>query len=482
MHRTKIVCTLGPNSRDPQTVEALIRNGMDVARLNFSHGEHSAHRRVFECLRETAERLGRNVAVLMDLQGPKIRTGTLVRGEPVELVEGAPVCLTTDDVQGTAERLSTTYQALPNDVGPGDRILLADGSIELTVDQVVGRDVLCRVVQGGSLGEHKGINLPGVAVSAPAMTEKDCADLAFGLELGVDYVALSFVRSPDDIRDLRARMREHGKEASVIAKIERPEALEHFDEILSLVDGIMVARGDLGVEVDLDDMPQIQKTLIRMCNRAGVPVITATQMLESMMTNPRPTRAEVNDVANAIYDGTDAVMLSGETAVGRFPVKAVQMMAATAAKADAAVASSIRKQEAPLTRATHATAIGQAVAQITDAIKPARIVCFSATGYTAAMIARFRPRIPITAITANEEARRRCALYWGVEAVRSITVSQTDEMVRVVDETLLREGLASPGDTVVIVAGTPLLKGGQTNLLKLHRVGEETSNETPETS
>ncbi len=478
MRRTKVVCTLGPSSNKPEAIRQLMQAGMNVARMNFSHGTHETHRRVHERIRSAAEETGHNVAILMDLQGPKIRTGTLEGGSAVLLEDGASLCVTTRTVPGAATCVSTTYELLPNDVNQGDRLLVADGAIELQVASVSGEDVHCTVVRGGKLGQHKGINLPGVAVSSPSLTEKDIGDLAFGLELGVDYVALSFVRSAEDVTGLKKRIADAGFEVPVIAKIERPEALNHIDDIVAAADGIMVARGDLGVEVPLDDVPQIQKTLIRLCNAQGKPVVTATQMLESMMVSPRPTRAEVADVANAIYDGTDAVMLSGETAAGEFPVEAARTMAGIAEKADEAIASrpvdTVRVDHNPLTPGHNpfSLAIGQAVSSVCSTARAKRIVCFTMSGYTAMMIARFRPRTPITAITLSEQARRRCALMWGVDAVTSVEVTSTDQMAPMIDTILTERGLACEGDCVIAVAGTPLAVGGRTNILKLHRIGD----------
>lgn len=479
MRRTKIVCTMGPSCRSPETVRRIIESGMDVARLNFSHGEHDEHRDAYERVRRAAQDARRNVAVMMDLQGPKIRTGSLKDGRPVELKAGSGVILTTDSVPGDATLLSTTYEALPRDVKPGDRIMMADGAIELHVEQVRGAEVQCRVVHGGAIGEHKGINLPGVDVSAPALTEKDIEDLAFGLDLGVDYVALSFVRTPEDILGLRERMRQHGRVVPIVAKIERPEAVTALEEILGVTDAVMVARGDLGVEMPLAEVPQVQKEIIRRANRLGKPVITATQMLESMMESPRPTRAEAADVANAIYDGTDAVMLSGETAAGRYPVEAVNVMAEVAIKADAAIAQGPPCAHSPDAAAdagdagAFSRAIGHAVCHLSETLKTAHIVCFTMSGYTAAVIASFRPRIPITAITLSEEARRRCAMFWGVNAVQSVEVADTDAMVEEVENVLLEHRLARIGDPIVIVAGTPLAVAGRTNLMKLHTLGEK---------
>lgn len=477
-----MVFTLGPSSSGSDVLRRLIASGMDVARLNFSHGEHSLHRETYDRLRRLSSEAGRDVAVLADLQGPKIRTGKLRGGAPVELVEGASFCITTREIEGDGRCVSTTYQELPGDVRQGDRILLADGAMELRVESVESSDVQCRVVRGGLLGERKGINLPGVAVSAPSLTEKDIEDLAFATELGVDYVALSFVRTAGDVRAVKQHIerlcgaRGAKNLPGVVAKIERPEALAAFDQILALTDAVMVARGDLGIEVDLDNIPQIQKSLIRKCRAWGTPVITATQMLESMMTSPRPTRAEVSDVANAIYDGTDAVMLSGETAAGRFPVEAAETMADVAAKADLAIAetpgniAADSDSDGPW-RGTHADAIGEAVAHMTRSMDIARIVCFTQSGFTARAIARYRPHTPITAITLNEQTRRRCALYWGVDALHTNDVAGVDQMLPVVDRLLFDHGLAACGDTVVVVAGTPWAAGGQTNLLQLHTVG-----------
>jgi len=477
MRRTKIVCTLGPSSSDESTIGRLIDAGMNVARLNFSHGSHNDHRKVFGTLGEVAKAKDANVAVLMDLQGPKIRTGRLRGRKPVELTNGACLTITTQTIEGDADRVSTTYRNLATDVRPGSRILIADGSMELVVERIEDTEITCTVIRGGMLGEHQGINLPGVAVSAPSLTEKDIADLHFGLELGADYVALSFVRSADDVQDLKDRIAAAGKSTPVIAKIERPEALGCFDEIMNVADGIMVARGDLGVEVELYRVPQIQKNLIRLCIEHGIPVITATQMLESMISSSRPTRAEANDVANAIYDGTDAVMLSGETAIGKYPVEAVQVMGEIAQSADEAMASSPNRTiqarfENGRSRASFKDAIGQAVLRMTQVTELKHIVVLTQSGYSAETIARYRPRIPVTAITLSEDTRRLCALIWGVDAVQSTVVENIDDMIRVIDKIVLDRKLAHPGDPIVIVAGSPLGAGGRTNLLYLHRVGD----------
>lgn len=480
MRRTKIVATIGPSSNSPEVLRALVEAGMDVARLNFSHGTHEGHRDTCHNVRRIAEEMGKAVGVMVDLQGPKIRTGKLKDGAPVQLVPGESVCITTRDVEGDASLIATSYEALPRDVAPGNRIYLSDGVIELLVERVAPPDVHCRVVHGGFLGEHKGINLPGVHISAPTLTEKDINDLRFGLTLDIDFVALSFVRTADDVSGLRKRIRNSGKSPSIIAKIERPEALHDFTAILDATDAVMLARGDLGVEVPLNQVPQIQKKLIGQCNDLGVPVIIATQMMESMITSPRPTRAEVADVANAIYDGADALMLSGETANGQFPVQAVRLMADIAATADQAMAQNptyeriVRMRQSGIRKGKGAfgDAIGQAACRTADAVGAVRIVCFTKMGYTAGLIARYRPSVPITAITLSEEARRRCSLIWGVDALRSIEPCDTDELDRIIDDLLLSHNLAKPGDTVVVAGGMPLAMRTRTNMLKLHSVGD----------
>lgn len=451
---------------------------MDVARLNFSHGTHAEHEACFTLLRTISAALGKNLAILLDLQGPKIRTRTLRDGKPIQLVDGADFCLTTRRIEGDASCVSTTYENLPNDVREGDRILLADGMLELCVKTVMPPDVHCTVVRGGVLGEKKGINLPGIAVSAPSLTSKDIDDLEFGLRLGVDFVALSFVRRAEDVLEVKKRIAAAGAFAFVVAKIERPEALQQLDQILQATDALMVARGDLGVEVELQRVPQIQKTLIRACNDNGIPVITATQMLESMITNAQPTRAEAADVANAIYDGTDAVMLSGETASGKYPIESVHMMSEIALCADRAISEApprenrVRLRESSARKGSFSDAIGQAVCRMAQMIPIRRIVCFTKSGYTATTIARYRPSTPITAITLNDETRRRCALFWGVDAVTMGEVRGTDEMILAVEKCLLERGLAEKDDTLIVVAGMPLGLTGRTNMLKLHKVGE----------
>lgn len=475
--RTKIVCTIGPATATEAGVAGLVDAGMNVARINFSHGGHETHRQAVALVRRVAAERGANIAVMMDLQGPKIRTGPMRGGQLVDLEAGAAITITTEEVEGTAERISTTYRNFPYDVRPGDRILIADGTIELRATGVCPPEVRCTVVRPGQLGQFKGINLPGVKIAEPSLTDKDRADLAFGLGLGIDYVALSFVRSADDIRTLADAIRAHGGDAGIVAKIERPEALDDLEEIARLSDAVMVARGDLGVEIDFEKVPEVQKRIIRLCNRAGTPVITATQMLESMMQHRRPTRAEAADVANAIYDGTDAVMLSGETAAGLHPLEACAVMARIAEQTDRHAGSAPGGTTAfprDAGRAeSFAGAIGHAVCEMTRSLDVRRIVCFTSSGYTARMIALHRPPAPVVALTTSPGTRRRLALVRGVEAHELEDIGSVDEMVSKSQALLLERGIVRAGDVIVIVAGTPLAVGGRTNLLKLHIVAEE---------
>lgn len=487
MRRTKIVATIGPATESEERLEAIIRAGADVIRLNFSHGTHAGHAQVIQRVRRIAARLHAPIAILQDLQGPKIRTGALAGGSPVLLADGATFTLTTRPVAGTAAAVSTTYAGLPQDVCPGDRILLDDGLIELRVEAVEGQDVITRVIHGGLLGEHKGINLPGIATQAPALTEKDREDLAFGLAQGVDYVALSFVRRAEDMLALRQAIAElrpspqspspslgGGAEGEggpgLIAKLEKPQALDNLEAILEVCDGVMVARGDLGVELSPQQVPIAQKTIIEAANRKLRFVITATQMLESMITHPRPTRAEASDVANAIFDGTDAVMLSGETAVGAYPVEAVRMMAAIAEEAEAHLA----RWGNPVLRrgATQddALAIVRAARELAEE-RGVRAVCaFTRTGRTARLMSKERPQAPILAFTPFESVRRYLALAWGVVPCLLEHRASVEEMLAGVEEALKARGLVQPGDQVVVTGGLPVAVQTPTNFIKLHTV------------
>src|SRR6266699_875411 len=422
MRRTKIVCTIGPATNSEERLEQLMQAGMNVARLNFSHGTQDEHAQVIERIRAISTRLGCPIAILQDLQGPKIRTGQLRNGQAVWLHDGAGVTITTRSVVGDAQTVATTYKPLPQDVKTGDRILIDDGLLELCVVAHDETEVHCQVVHGGLLKEHKGINLPGVAVSAPALTEKDRDDLKFGVMHGVDYVALSFVRRPEDVLEARKLVRQfqaetggEGKHALVdiplIAKLEKPEAVMQLNAILDVVDGVMVARGDLGVEMSPEKVPLIQKRVIARCNELGLPVITATQMLESMVTNPRPTRAEVNDVFNAILDGTDAVMLSAETATGAYPIEAVQMMVCIALEAEAGDSTARQPQ---CQRLTQEHAVSHAARALSEEASVKAIVVLTRSGISARLISKDRPRRPILAYTPSERIYRQLALWWGV--------------------------------------------------------------------
>jgi len=449
---------------------------MNVARLNFSHGTHQEHGQVIERVRALSSRLDCAVAILQDLQGPKIRIGTLQDGKPVTLIDGSQVTITTSDIVGNEHVVSTTYKALPQDVKAGDRILLDDGLLELRVLSANETDVQCLVVQGGVLGEHKGINLPGVAVSSPALTEKDRDDLRFGIAHGVDYVALSFVRRAKDVREAKELIHQYVRECygeeswdvPLIAKIEKPEAVEHLDEILAVADGVMVARGDLGVEMPQEKVPLIQKRIIAQCNERGLPVITATQMLESMVTNPRPTRAEVNDVSNSVLDGTDSVMLSAETSVGAFPIEAVQMMARIALETEAACYTTVL----PIHKhRSLAHAVSHAARALAEDTNVQHIVVFTRSGNTARLISKDRPRVPILAYTSFERIYHQLALWWGVWPYRMGMRGTTEELIALAEKRLQNDKLVQQGEYVVIMGGMPIASQARTNFVKLHRVG-----------
>jgi len=472
MRRTKIVATIGPASQDEAKLTALLHAGVDVVRLNFAHGTHAEHAAAAARVRAIAARLNRPVALLGDLAGPKIRVGAL-EGGAVQLDDGASLVLTPAPETGTAARLPTTYPALAQDVKPGDRVLLDDGALELRVVAIADGDVTCRVVHGGWLKEHKGINLPGIAISAPALTDKDQDDLAFALAQGADYIALSFVRRADDLRQVKELLARRDADVPLIAKLEKPEALQHLDAILEIADGVMVARGDLGVELSPAQVPTAQKTIIATANARGVPVITATQMLESMVANPRPTRAEASDVANAIFDGTDAVMLSEETATGAYPVEAVQMMAEIAVEAEAALPRWGRSApREPHTR-DNALAIGRAACELAGDRDVVAIAAFTRSGRTARLISKERPRVPILAFTPDERICRRLALLWGVIPYQVLEVCSVEEMVTQVEHALTLAGYAGPGDQVVLVGGLPVTAQTPTNFVKLHQINRQ---------
>ncbi len=473
LNRTKIVCTVGPASESPDVLAAMLDAGMDVVRLNFSHADHAWHAAMIEKVRDLEARRGTFIGIIADLQGPRIRVGKLAGGR-ITLSPGSTVRLTTRNVTGSGDLIPTDYTALPQDVKPGDRILLDDGLLELRVIEVRGDEVVCKVIVGGELCEHKGMNLPGVRISVPSLTDKDRDDLAFALERGVDFVALSFVRSADEVVELKDLIREHGSRAHVIAKLEKPEALDDLDRIVRAADVIMVARGDLGVELPPETVPLVQKRVIARCMMYRKPVITATQMLDSMRERPRPTRAEVTDVANAILDGTDAVMLSGETAVGRYPVQAVAMMSR--------IAYETERYEAELPHLTTevvsdveqlvvADAVARSAAETAENLRARLIVAFTQSGWTARLISKCRAVIPVVAATPDPATARRCALYWGVTPLLIKPAETTDAMIAAVEELCRQRGLADAGDTVVITAGTPAGRPGTTNMMKVEKVG-----------
>lgn len=470
MRRAKIVCTIGPVTESPEQVQALVDAGMDVARLNRSHGDTEVHERVYRNVRAAAVASGRSVAVLVDLQGPKIRLGRFKNGKE-NLAVGDVFTITTEDVVGTKERASTTFKGLPGDVAPGDPILIDDGKVLVRVTAVEGNDVVTRVEVPGPVSNNKGLNLPGVAVSVPAMSDKDEEDLRWALNIGADIIALSFVRSAADYDDVRRIMEEEGRVIPVIAKIEKPQAVDNLAEIVRAFDGIMVARGDLGVELPLEQVPLVQKKAVELARRNAKPVIVATQVLESMITSPRPTRAEASDCANAVLDGADAVMLSGETSVGDYPIEAVRTMARIIEVTE----DLGRDRIAPLTStpSTRGGAVTRAAVQIGENLGVKYLVTFTQSGDSPRRMARLRPEIPLLAFTPVESTRNVLSLSWGVQTHLVPQVGNTDDMVRLVDLTLRANKLAEIGDYVVVVAGTPVGVIGSTNTVLVHKIGDE---------
>ncbi len=459
--KTKIVCTIGPSSDTEELLDALIEAGMSVARLNFSHGSHETHALMIQRIRAASKRAGRPVAILQDLCGPKIRVGEIDAG--ILLSAGDELVLTTNKGPTEGNRVPVSYAGLPSQVKPGDRILLADGMMDLTVASTSQTDIVCEVVTGGLLTSHKGINLPASSLEIPAMTEKDHRDLLFGLEKGVDFVALSFVRAATDIHDIKRIIRRQKKQTPVIAKIEKHESLDHIDAILEAADGIMVARGDLGVEIPLENVPNLQKMLVRKANILGKPVVIATQMLRSMVDSPRPTRAEAADVANGVLDGADAVMLSEETASGRYPVEAVGYMTRIAQQAEEKYPHG--KYLKVLPKSGTAESVAYASAILAKNLGASAIVATTRSGATAAQISRFRPRQPIVALSPDETAARRLALYWGCRPSFLPNIEDTDQMVEQAALAALESGQARKGDRVVITAGRPIWESGTTNML-----------------
>ncbi|MFZ0448200.1 MAG: pyruvate kinase [Desulfatiglandaceae bacterium] len=472
-NKTKIVATIGPSSTTKAILRKLVAAGMNVARLNFSHGTHAEHGRVLERIRSLSREMGRPIGILMDLQGPKIRTGSLKNGGPVRLKRNSTIRITSRDIpEGNEDLVSTTYPSLARDVKEGDRILLDDGLIELKVLSVGRKTVTCNILYGGLLGEHKGINLPGVKVSAPSLTEKDRLDLAFGIRSGVDYIALSFVRQASDVNLVKSIIKRQSADIPVIAKIEKPEAVHNLDEILEAADGIMIARGDLGVELRPEEVPTIQKRVIRRAIAANRPVITATQMLETMINHPVPTRAEASDVANAIFDGTGAVMLSGETAVGRYPVRAVKMMSRIAAEAEGSpfITYNLRFERDPKDLVTHAVA--QSAVNILHELDARAILVFSISGKTSKLISRQRPAKPVYSFSPSKDVFNRLSMIWGVSPMVIPPIEDTKHIIETGVAILTKKKHIKKGDLVIIVTGLAL-KTGSTNMIKIHRVGEE---------
>lgn len=471
--QTKIVCTIGPASESPETLRSIIRAGMDVARLNFSHGSYEEHGERIKRIREAAAEVGKHVGLMLDIKGPKIRTGK-IEGGAVELTDGSKIVLTIDPVEyGTADRVTISYAGLVEDVYPGAPIRIDDGLIGLVVDEVRGHDIHCTVTNGGTLKDNKGINVPGVTLRIPGVTEKDAADIRFGVEQGVDFIAASFVRKATDVLEVRRILEEKNYYAEIIAKIETQEGIERLQEIIEAADGIMVARGDLGVEIPTEEVPLAQKRMIQLCNKAGKPVITATQMLDSMQRNPRPTRAEASDVANAIFDGTDAIMLSGETAAGRYPLEAVQMMAQIAVRAEQAIdANEVVTRHSSNAERTVTDAIGHAVETMSRELGVSAVVVATTSGHSARVVSKHRPKALVVAATPKAEVARRLTVSYGVYPVVVEDVKTTDEVLETAVEGALNAGHVEHGDLVIIVAGVPVGQRGTTNLLKVHTIGD----------
>ena len=465
--RTKIIATIGPASSSPAIIAKLIHAGMDAARLNFSHGDWNDHTRRIRLIRDEAEKAGKPIAIILDLQGPKLRIGA-VQNDAVTLRRGDTLMLAKKKALGTRKLISVTYPRLTRDLKRGDTVLLDDGRLELKVLAKAAGGLRCKVVRGGVLTSHKGVNLPGAKLSLPSLSLKDKADLRFGIAKGVDYIALSFVRTAKDISTTRRFLKMHGVDIPIIAKIEKPEAIQNLDEIIRAADGIMVARGDLGVEMSPEQVPLLQKRIINACNAAEKPVITATQMLENMIENPQPTRAEASDVANAILDGTDCVMLSGETAMGKYPVQAVEVMARIAVQAE----TSLNPWPPDVHISGPDESVAHAACRAAEEQHARAIVTFTQSGSTALMVSKHRPRMSIIAPTPFDQVARKITLYWGVTPVMLKTKRTTDDMIASVERDMLYRKLVKKHDLIVITAGVPIGVAGSTNMMKIHRIGE----------
>lgn len=474
MRKTKIICTIGPASESKDMLRELMKAGMNVARLNFSHGTHEEHKRKMDRIKEVREELGLPVAIMLDTKGPEIRTGTFGQ-EEVLLQTGQDFTLTTKDVIGNSQSCSVTYKELPRDVKPGDRILIDDGLIELLVQKISGEDILCQVVNGGVVKDHKGINVPSVQINLPPITQRDEDDIRFGIENDIDYIAASFIRKAQDVHTIRTLLKEYGAPyVRIISKIENEEGVSNLEELVEASDGIMVARGDLGVEIPPEQVPIVQKKIIRRCNFAGKTVVTATQMLDSMMRNPRPTRAEVADVANAILDGTDAIMLSGETASGKYPLESLSTMVRIAQSTEEVLNYDEMVRERSLMRDPSITnAIGHATCTSARGLKATAIFTPTDSGHTAFVVAKFRPQAPIVAFTYSERTARRLALCWGAETKVINAKKSAEEIFQAVVDLAEKSGTVKKGDLVVITAGFPVGIGGRTNMMRIHEIGTE---------
>jgi pyruvate kinase len=475
MRKTKILCTLGPVSGTPEMIGKLLDAGMNAVRINFSHGSHEEHARTIQRVREAGRDRDRMVPIVADLQGPKIRTGKLRAGGPVELKSGQMLKLTNRSVVGSSKRVSLDYPHLASDVKVGHRVLLADGNIELRVAKIEGGDVVCEVLNDGELGERKGVNVPGAALKIASITEKDKRDLAFALSQQVDYIAQSFVRRADDIRLTKKLVKQHGADTHVIAKLEKPQALDHLDNILRTADAVMVARGDLGVELSPWEVPMAQKRIITEASRMRIPVITATQMLESMIRSPSPTRAEASDVANAVLDGSDALMLSGETAVGKYPLDSVKTMSRIIEAAEQHLpGADVLLRRAPAADDDLSAEVARSAARLAQELGARYIVVYTESGYTARLVSKYRPNCLILGLSRNLPVCQRMKLLWGVRAKPFEQVRDLDELVEAVQAMMVELEWVKEGDLICIVAGTPFEVRGKTDLIKLHRIGEET--------
>ncbi len=477
MKRTKIICTLGPSTNSVEKIVELVHAGMDIARLNFSHGTHTDHKSRIDMVREASKITGKQIAILQDLQGPKIRIGDLEK--TVLLKQGDRFTITTKDILGTFDRVSTSYKEIAKDVRPGDRILMDDGLLEVRVLEKSDTDVVTEVVIGGLLKSKKGLNLPGVNMSVPSLSEKDIQDVYFGLDNNVDFIALSFVRSAQDIHDLRQLINQRRKDTWIVAKIERPEAITNLEQIVDAANAVMVARGDLGVEMKTSSVPILQKRIVQTCNAKYKPVIIATQMLESMTENPRPTRAEASDVANAVFDGTDAVMLSGETASGKYPIETVRTMSEIIANVEASENYSLLAKEryalahniANSAQVDLSEAIAVSAVDVANTVRAKAIVVLSHTGSTAIKVSKQKPNTPVVVITDNESVQRRMNLVWGVQTIYTETLTSTDESFKAIEQRLIEHGLVQRDDVLVYTMGIPILKHGTTDTIKVSKVG-----------